>query len=157
MYDIFLIILYHRRKTDQLRIMFDRTVKYRNESFNSTLLQGPDLTNPLVQLLLTFCKGRFAFIEDIKSMLFQVPVPVKSYFRFLWWPYPYVNIAWLSTSLDQRFLLVVPSLLYKGQDYGSEYCQKPKRQYLKTIMLTTVWSQWLWKSIWLKQLMMLNL
>lgn len=77
--------VYHHQKTDQLRIVFDCAANYKNKSLNSSLLQGPDLTNPLVQILLRFRQGHFAFIGDIKSMFYQVGVPEKDrdYLRFL--------------------------------------------------------------------------
>ena len=51
------------------------------------LLQGPDLTNNLVGVLLRFRQGEVAFTADVKSMFHQVKVPVddRDFLRFLWW------------------------------------------------------------------------
>lgn len=80
--------VYHPQKTDQLRVVFDCAAKYQGVSLNDSLLQGPDLTNPLVEVLLKFRQFPYAYMADIKSMFYQVSVPQKDrdYLRFLWWP-----------------------------------------------------------------------
>ncbi|XP_050688379.1 uncharacterized protein LOC126981407 [Eriocheir sinensis] len=79
--------VYHHQKTDQLRVVFDCAAKYQGTSLNDVLLQGPDLTNPLVEVLIKFRQYPFAYMADIKSMFYQVLVPEKDrdYLRFLWW------------------------------------------------------------------------
>ena len=51
-------------------------------------MQGPDFANNLVGVLLRFRRGKFAFSADIKSMFYQIKVPVKDadFMRFLWYP-----------------------------------------------------------------------
>ncbi len=44
-------------------------------SLNTELLQGPDLTNSLVGVLLRFRQEPIAMMADIKSMYYQVRVP----------------------------------------------------------------------------------
>lgn len=80
--------VYHHQKTDQIRVVFDCAAKFKGVSLNDALLQGPDLTNPLVEVLLRFRQSPYAFMADIKSMFLQVSVPQKDrdYLRFLWWP-----------------------------------------------------------------------
>ena len=52
------------------------------------LLQGPDLTNNLVGILLRFLQDPVAVMGDVLSMFHQVRVPVedRGFLRFLWWP-----------------------------------------------------------------------
>ena len=52
------------------------------------MLQGPDLTNKLVGVLLRFRQERIATIADIEAMFHQVRVPPedRDVLRFLWWP-----------------------------------------------------------------------
>ena len=57
-------------------------------SLNNELLQGPDLTNSLVDVLLRFREEKVAVMADIESMFMMVKVPQKdrNLFQFLWWP-----------------------------------------------------------------------
>ena len=57
-------------------------------SLNRELLQGQDLTNLLVAVLIRFRIQKVAFLADIESMFYkvQVPKPQRSYLRLLWWP-----------------------------------------------------------------------
>ena len=73
---------------DTLRVVSDCARKYRGISLNDTLLQGPDLTTPLTDVLLRFRKNPCAFTGDIEAMFLQVSVPqsLRDYLRFLWWP-----------------------------------------------------------------------
>ena len=55
---------------------------------NQQLLQGPDLTNPLVEVLITFRQEPIAIAADIEAMFHQVYVDPQDRdpLRFLWWP-----------------------------------------------------------------------
>ena len=59
----------------KLRIVFDCSAKFKGVSLNDCLLQGPDLTNSLLGVLLRFRKERFAFSCDIQKMYYQFRVP----------------------------------------------------------------------------------
>jgi len=48
--------IYHPRKPDKLRVVFDCSAKFHGVSLNDTLLTGPDLINPLVGVLCRFRK-----------------------------------------------------------------------------------------------------
>ena len=52
------------------------------------LLQGPNLTNNLLGVLLRFRTENIGIMGDIKSMFHQVRVPKedRDYLRFFWWP-----------------------------------------------------------------------
>ncbi|KAL7824645.1 hypothetical protein SRHO_G00344950 [Serrasalmus rhombeus] len=79
--------VYHRRK-GILRVVFDCTSSFQNTSLNKELLQGPDLTNNLLGVLMRFRQGHIALMADIQAMFHQVRVHRKhvDFLRFLWWP-----------------------------------------------------------------------
>lgn len=70
-------------------VIFDCTAAFGGTSLNNELLQGPDLTNTLLGLLLHFHQGPVAFITDIEGMFHQVHVAKEdiNFLRFLWWPH----------------------------------------------------------------------
>ncbi|VDI07788.1 Hypothetical predicted protein [Mytilus galloprovincialis] len=62
--------VYHPRKKDKVRIVFDSSSKYKGISLNDVLLTGPDLTNNLLGVLLRFRKEPIAITADIHSKCF---------------------------------------------------------------------------------------
>ena len=72
----------------KIRVVFDCSARYANRSLNDELLQGPDLTNGLLGVLLRFRENTTTIMADIESMFYQVKVPVnqRCYQRFIWWP-----------------------------------------------------------------------
>ena len=79
--------IYHPEKPGKLRVVFDCSAKYKGICLNDILLQGPDITNNLVGVLLRFRRESIAVQGDIQSMFHQVKIPLQDqdYFRFLWW------------------------------------------------------------------------
>ena len=79
--------VYHPRKPDQIRVVFDCSAQFEEVSLNDCLLQGPDLTNGLLGVLCRFRQERVAFMTDIKSMFhqFMVAEDHRDLLRFLWW------------------------------------------------------------------------
>jgi hypothetical protein len=75
-------------KPEKLRVVFDCAATYHGTSLNDQLLQGPDLTNGLIGVLIRFRQDLVALMADIESMFHQVHVPDKDrdVLRFLWWP-----------------------------------------------------------------------
>lgn len=67
-------MLYTRTKKQKIRVVFDCSATYKGQSLNKQLLQGPDLTNRLVGVLLRFRVERVAFMCDIAKMFHQVIV-----------------------------------------------------------------------------------
>ena len=69
------------------RIVFDAKANRKGFCLNDALLQGPDLTTPLIDVLLRFRIGKHAYAADIKGIFNQVlvPPPHRDMFRFLWW------------------------------------------------------------------------
>lgn len=69
-------------------MVFDCGEEYQGTSLNDQLLQGPNLTNSLIGVLLRFRQELVAFMTDIRAMFYQVKVAEedKDLLRFLWWP-----------------------------------------------------------------------
>jgi len=79
--------VFHKQK-GKFRIVFDCSLKYGGISLNDALLQGPDLTNNLLGVLLRFREGKFAISGDIEKMFYMVRVTKSDsdFLRFLWFP-----------------------------------------------------------------------
>ncbi|XP_067026399.1 uncharacterized protein [Acropora muricata] len=79
--------VYHPKKPNSLRVVFDCSARYQGESLNDHLLQGPELSSKLTGVLTRFRKERVAFMADIEKMFFKVKVKKEdqNFFRFLWW------------------------------------------------------------------------
>jgi hypothetical protein len=75
------------KKPDKLRIVFDCAAKWCGESLNDKCMQGPDLNNRLLYVLLRFRQHEFAIISDIEAMYHQVVIPEvdRNALRFLWY------------------------------------------------------------------------
>ena len=71
----------------KLRVVYDCSAVMDEVSLNSVLVQGPDISNSLLGILLRFRKGRIPIMADIESMYYQVKIPVehRKFVRFLWW------------------------------------------------------------------------
>lgn len=85
--------VYHPKKR-KLRVVFDCAATYQGVSLNDQLLQGPDLTNTLIGVLLRFRQEPVAMMADIESMFYQVWIPDTDadMLRFLWWPGGNLNV-----------------------------------------------------------------
>ena len=79
--------VYHPAK-NKIRVVFDCSAKNSGVSLNNVLLQGPDLTNSLIGVLMRFRLEKIGVMGDIEAMYYQVTVPERhhKYLRFLWWP-----------------------------------------------------------------------
>ena len=79
--------VYHPKKPDKLRVVFDCSARYEGTSLNEHLLTGPDLTNCLVGVLCRFRKYPIAIMCDVEKMFhrFHVAEEDRDFFRFLWW------------------------------------------------------------------------
>lgn len=80
--------VYHPRKPQKIRVVFDCSARHEGTSLNDQLMSGPDLTNSLVGVLTRFRQEPVAFMADIEAMFHQVQVPddQRDFLRFLWWP-----------------------------------------------------------------------
>jgi len=79
--------VYHPKKPEKIRVVFDCSVEFAGESLNWHLLQGPDLTNNLVGVLCRSHQDPVAFMFDIERMFHQANVKPenRNFLCFLWW------------------------------------------------------------------------
>ena len=86
--------IYHPNKPKKIRVVFDCSVKFNNTSINDVLLQGPDLTNRLLSVLLGFRQESIAILGDTEKMFYQVKVAKddRDCLRYYWWPYGDLNM-----------------------------------------------------------------
>ncbi|XP_072173968.1 uncharacterized protein [Diadema setosum] len=79
--------VYHPKKPNKVRVVFDCSARYQGTSLNDHLLQGPNLINPLIGVLCRFRQGPIAFTCDVEKMYhqFRVMRQHQNYLRFLWW------------------------------------------------------------------------
>ena len=68
--------------------VFDCAAKHDGVGLNVAVLQGPDLTNGLLGVLLWFCQYPVAMLADVEAMFHKVKVAKRDQdiLRFLWWP-----------------------------------------------------------------------
>ena len=80
--------VHHPKKPDKVRVVYDCSASYQGVSLNSEVLQGPDLLNSLIGVLIRFRQHPVAVMADIKAMFHQVAVipEHRDVLRFLWWP-----------------------------------------------------------------------
>lgn len=78
--------MYHPKKPDQVRVVFDCSALYNSQSLNKNLLQGPDQLNSLIRILTRFCKEGVALTCDIEQMLhsFHVTPSHRDFLCFFW-------------------------------------------------------------------------
>ena len=79
--------VYHPKKPEKIRVVFDCSARFKGTALNDHLLQGPDLNNPLIGVLCRFRENPVAFMSDIERMFhqFRVKPGHRDYLRFLWW------------------------------------------------------------------------
>ena len=79
--------VYHHKKPDKIRVVFDCSARYKNTSLNDQLLQGPDILNPLLGVLCRFREHPIALMCDVEKMFyrFKVNPECRKFLKFLWW------------------------------------------------------------------------
>nr|XP_043899053.1 uncharacterized protein LOC122780247 [Solea senegalensis] len=79
--------VYHPRKPEKIRVVFDCSAKFEGTSLNDHLLTGPDLTNTLTGVLCRFRQHKIAINCDVEKMFhrFHVSPEDRDFMRFLWW------------------------------------------------------------------------
>lgn len=78
--------VYHPKKPEKIRVVFDSSAKFKGLSLNNVLITGPDLTNSLLGVLIRFRKEKVAITADIEQMFFNFLVHEshRDYLRFIW-------------------------------------------------------------------------
>ncbi|XP_062596368.1 uncharacterized protein LOC134257792 [Saccostrea cucullata] len=78
--------VYHPKKPDQIRGVFDSSAIFKGVSLNEVLLSGPDLSNSLLGILLRFRREMVAVTADVQHMFhcFLVREDHRNFLRFLW-------------------------------------------------------------------------
>ena len=81
-----LFAVYHPKKPDKIRGVFDSGAECDGISLNKLLLSGPDMTNNLLGVLLRFRQNPVAIVADIEQMFhsFKVKGEHRDLLRFLW-------------------------------------------------------------------------
>ena len=79
--------VYHPRKPNKIRVVFDSSASCEGVSLNDVLLTGPDLNNSLLGVLMRFRKEQVAITADIEHILhcFVVKEDHRDFLRFLWY------------------------------------------------------------------------
>ena len=75
------------KKPDKLRVVYDCASKYGGKSLNERCLQGPDLVNKLLCVLLRLRRHSIAIQADVEAMYNQIRIPSydRDALRFLWY------------------------------------------------------------------------
>ena len=79
--------IYHPKKPDRIRVVFDSSAQYNNVSLNDVLMSGPDFTNSLLGVLMRFRREAIAISADVEQMFynFQVTENHRDFLRFFWY------------------------------------------------------------------------
>ena len=78
--------VYHPKKPDQIRVVFDSSAEFQGVSINKELLPRSDLMNSLVGVQIRYGKENIVVMCDIEKMFhtFHVNVEHQNFLRFLW-------------------------------------------------------------------------
>lgn len=81
-----LFSIYHPKKPDSVRVVFDSAVKFHGSSLNDVLMKGPPLHNSLLGILLRFRTEAIAITVDVEQMFYNFYVfeGHRNYLRFIW-------------------------------------------------------------------------
>lgn len=66
--------VYHPRKPESVRVVFDSSAKHQGFSLNDVLLKGPDIYNSLLGILMRFRKEAYAETVDTEQMFHNFKV-----------------------------------------------------------------------------------
>ena len=77
--------VYHQKKPNKVRVVFDSSAKFQGVSLIDALLTGPDFTNSLLGTLLCFCQESVAVAAGIEQMFhnFKVKENHRNFLKFI--------------------------------------------------------------------------
>lgn len=72
--------------SNKTRLVYDAAAQYKGQSLNNMLLKGPDLNEPMWNILHRFRQLPIAVCADVSEMFHRIKVPEedRKYQRFLW-------------------------------------------------------------------------
>ena len=71
--------VYHLKNPNKIPVIYDCAASYEGVSLNHLLLQCPDLTSNLFQVLLKFRQENIAVVRDVDAIFHQIMVVCGSY------------------------------------------------------------------------------
>lgn len=84
--DAWYLPLFAVRSAQKIRLVWDAAATFRGTSLNDQLLKGPDMNEPLWNIMHRFREHPVAFCADVSEMFHRIRVPQtdRRYQRFLW-------------------------------------------------------------------------
>ena len=134
-------------KPDNVRLIYNATVKYQNVSIDNKLLKGPDLLNNLGSILINFRKGKYSVSGDIEKMLYEVKVKEgdRDALKLFWWGSPTDEISHFLMLVGRFGNINSPcysnyALKCSGLDQRENICQGLIEPINNDINLEFIWS-----------------
>ncbi|CAC5406218.1 unnamed protein product [Mytilus coruscus] len=130
--------VYHPLKPEKIRVVFDCSARNLGVSLNNELLQGPNLADNLLGVLMRFRQDKIAVLGDIESMFYQVKVPTnnRDCLRFYWWKNG--NIDENPTEYKMTVHLFVATSSPSCCNYALQYTAEKFKDEFDTKMTDTV-------------------
>ena len=115
------------KKPDKVRIVFDCAAKFQGESLNDKCLQGPDLNNNLLHVMLRFRQHYYVIMGDVESMYYQVKIPERdrNALRFLWYDDQGEIVHYRMTGHVFGGVWCASSSIYALHQVVEDYCTDP--------------------------------
>lgn len=84
--DAWYLPIFAVKTSQKTRLVWDAAAKANDTCLNEHLSKGPDMNEPLWNILLRFREHQFAFSADVSEMFHQIQVPEsdRRFQRFLW-------------------------------------------------------------------------
>jgi hypothetical protein len=112
-------------KPGKFRLVFDAAAKAMGYSLNDFIVSGPDLLQPLPEVLHKFREGRIAFTGDIADMFHRVAVREEDQYsqRFLWRGTERQESVWRQWIAELQYITIVQIPRCYDVDYNKSEVQ----------------------------------